>query len=380
MRIGIFETEHFEGAYPVIKLFDNGKNDITVFTYAKPYRQFQFLFAKKADKLSWVVRQENESKYRFVYRMYKDVRRRKIRLLYLNTISDNHVFYAWLIRLLPGVRVIVTIHNVNNYFFPRSITNFRQLVRASGKKSLVAAVKEFNVVSVTIVPYLQSLLPAHKKVHCVPGAVYEGVYHEVAPPTELKTIRLVVPGTVDVRRRDYEVVFELLEHCNRLSLPVSITLLGGHYGDAGKQILEKCRQYKQQKDNLIFYETDIVDQPEFDRVMNESHFVFIPTQVETVLSDGIPETYGKSSSSGNLFDIIKHAKPFISPTALALPEDLQAAALRYEDMATITAFLQMITQDATRYKELAKKAILSSENYTIVQLREKNPTLFEDAV
>ena len=47
MHVGIFETDHFEAAYPVIRLFDNGENDITIFVYEKSYRQLQFLPAGK---------------------------------------------------------------------------------------------------------------------------------------------------------------------------------------------------------------------------------------------------------------------------------------------------------------------------------------------
>ena len=43
MNIGIFETEHFEGAYPLIKLFDNGGNRVTIFTNSHCFRQFRYL-------------------------------------------------------------------------------------------------------------------------------------------------------------------------------------------------------------------------------------------------------------------------------------------------------------------------------------------------
>jgi predicted transcriptional regulator len=92
MRVGIFETTHFEGAYPVIKCFDNGANEITIFCYEESYRQFQHLFEGQMEKFSWVVKSQQDSKYKFIYRIYKETKSRKLDLLYLNTISDISFF------------------------------------------------------------------------------------------------------------------------------------------------------------------------------------------------------------------------------------------------------------------------------------------------
>src|SRR5581483_12014871 len=104
------------GAYPVIRLFDNGNNDITIFSYPVSHRQFQFLFANKPAPFRWIVKKEQESKYRFIYRIYKETRSNNLQLLYLNTITNNHFFYACMIRLLgKKIRVVVTLHDINTY-------------------------------------------------------------------------------------------------------------------------------------------------------------------------------------------------------------------------------------------------------------------------
>src|SRR4249919_393230 len=174
MKVGIFETTHFEGAYPVIRLFDNGSNDITIFTYEDSYQQFQFLFKDEMNRYKWVVKGRDESKYSFIRRIYSETRSRKLELLYLNTITDNYIFYSWLVSLLKPLRIIITLHSINNYFNHKPAFSIRRIVRTMGKKRLIGAAKEFNVVALTMVNYLKSRLPATKKVHCVPGAVYEG--------------------------------------------------------------------------------------------------------------------------------------------------------------------------------------------------------------
>src|SRR5947209_6596300 len=222
-QIAIFETEHFEGAYAIIRLFDNGENQITIFSYQPSYRQLQYFFKDEAHRFRWVTKDENESKYHFIYRMYKEVRRNNIQLLYLNTISNNHIFYALMIRLLPKVRSVVTLHDINGYFQFKFAFSIRRWIRYIGKRSLIRAVKEFSVVSGPMVPYLQSKLPAYKKVYNI-RAIFEGIQAACLPPAETGKINIVVPGSVDGRRRNYETVFELLQQCNQAGLPVSVTL------------------------------------------------------------------------------------------------------------------------------------------------------------
>src|SRR6476659_8071035 len=110
MKVAIFETTHFEGAYPVIRLFDNGINEITIFTYEESFRQFEFLFSKEMAKYTWVVKKNDESKYQFIMRMYRQVRSLHIDLFYINTIADNYILYAWMIKRLKPLRVVTTFH------------------------------------------------------------------------------------------------------------------------------------------------------------------------------------------------------------------------------------------------------------------------------
>jgi hypothetical protein len=375
MRIGIFETDHFEGAYPIIRLFDNGTNEITIFTYEEPYRQFQFLFGAQIHRYQWVIKEKDTSKYQFMRRLYRETKSRRIDLLYMNTITDNHLFYAWLIRRLGNTRIITTLHDINSYFHFKPAFNLRRWVRYIGKRWFIKTVQEFNVVSDTMVDHLKSKLPPHKKVYSLPGAVYE----MTTPPVSLltNTIQIVVPGTVDGRRRNYEIVFELLDACNQQAIPVLIILLGGFYGDYGQMILEKGRLYAQQHSNLLFYDAKVVDQPEFDRVMNEAHLVFTPTVINTILFDGIVETYGQSISSGNLFDIIKHAKPFIAPAALTIPDRLKSSCVPYHSIDDIVAFLKKIMHNGDLFNRLTKNAEQNSLQYTIEKVRERNRAVLE---
>ena len=378
MRVGIFETTHFEGAYPVIKCFDNGANEITIFCYEESYRQFQHLFEGQMEKFSWVVKSQQDSKYKFIYRIYKETKSRKLDLLYLNTISDNFIFYAWILRFLKGVRVVLTIHSINNFFWKLPSLNLRAVIRSVGKKQLIKQVNEFNVVAMTLVDYLRTKLAASKIIYTVPGAVYEQRKRELKPSENKKISRIVVPGVIDARRRNYQDVLQLAELINKTGMRISITLLGGLNKEFGSSIIESIKNSPDTAD-LKYYTAPVVDQPEFDREMDDADIVLLPATVQTYILDGIYEEYGVTQSTGTLFDIVKHAKPFIAPRNLRVDPFLEKSCLRYDSVDEILEIIQALEESPDVWQDLQQKAKIASTHYTIEAVRKRNPGLFENA-
>ena len=374
MRVGIFETTHFEGAYPVIKCFDNGENEITVFCYEESYRQFQHLFEGEMERFQWVIKKETDSKYKFIYRIYKETKARKIDLLYLNTISDNFIFYAWMISWLKHVRVVLTIHSINNFFWKLPNLSVRAIVRSIGKKRLISQVKEFNVVAITLVDYLRSKLPKGKTIYTVPGAVYTG-RKSATDSTDQKIRKIVVPGVVDERRRNYSHVIKLAELMNEAGLPITIVLLGGLSQEFGQRVKEMI-QNSPGKSKLNFYPDKVVDQPEFDSEMDDADIVLLPATIQTYILDGIYEEYGVTQSTGTLFDIVKHAKPFIASRNLRVDPFLENSCLRYDSPEEILEIIQALEESPEVWQALKEKAIQASTNYTIEAVRKRNSGLF----
>jgi hypothetical protein len=127
---------------------------------------------------------------------------------------------------------------------------------------------------------------------------------------------------------------------------------------------------------LHFYDEKTVDQDEFDRVLEQSHFIWNPSVLNTVLEDGVEETYGKSISSGNLFDVIRNAKPFIIPAELNIDHPLEQSCFRYNSETEIAAFLANFFRGGEDYSQLAQRAITASLAFTAQNVRERNKDLF----
>lgn len=372
MKIAIFETEHFEGAFPVIRLFDMPGNNITIITSEETYKRFTDLFLNDTNRYNWAILATG-GKFRFFHSLYKKIRNEKPDLLYINTISNNHILYALILSLLPIKRVVLTVHDINCLFESKFKWNFRQAIIHWGKRWLIKQVNEFNVVSDTMTGYLQTKTK-QKRTHNIPGAVFE---NKQSPQTIEGSLRIVVPGSLDKRRRDYEKLFELAAIANKEKIPLKIILLGGYTDDHGKSIAVRADTFEPGSCEIISYHTRVVDQDEFDRQMDAAHFVFIPSVINTHICGYIPETYGITKSSGNVFDVIKHAKPFIVPAELTISPQLQTSCFKYNSISDLIIFLKNLIVSPQQYNRWQQQALTNSLNYTIEKVRERNASLFE---
>lgn len=372
MQVVIFETEHFEAVYPVIRFFDRPGNTITICCYQNTYEQLQHMPGTDSSRYTWIIKPEAAGKISFIYRLFRYTQQQPTDILWLNTVSNNFLFYGMLVRFSPAKRVILTAHIINNLFAKGTLDSFKSRVRHWGKRYMMPAVKEFNVISSTLVPALQQFAP-QATIHCLPG----GIYEKISVPAQalfLNTLRLVIPGSIDKKRRHYETVLQLAEQLNNQKIRTVITLLGKPMGDYGNLVIQQARQLSKEYISFITYE-DEVAQNEFDRQVGEAHFILSPLIDTAVFDDGISETYGKTICSGNISDIIRHAKPFILPSHITLENPLTTAGFRYNNTQDIVSYLTAQVQNPALYHATALKITEAVGHYTIEAVRERNSTL-----
>lgn len=373
MKTGIFEMEHFEGAYPIIQLFDMPANQVVIFTNSYTYQRFVELFKEDIDRFQWVVIDKNRNRWLFFWRLYKAAKKHQLDLFYVNTISNNHILYAWMIGLLRINRVVLTVHDINCMF--RSPWSFqpRQFIHHIGKKALIKRVKEFNVISEAMIDNIREATRHQKKIHNLPGSVFN---IEQPVLTINDHIHLVVCGTLEKKRRDYDQVFELVKAAEGKQLPVYITLLGGYLDEFGRSVVQKAMALKLKYARLFVYDSKLVHQDEFDRQLNNAHYILITDVIDTAICFAIPETYGVTKSSGNVFDGIKHARPFIVPQKLRMPANLETSCFRYSSNNELIGFLSGLYQKKNEYMPWQQRALENSKQYTVARVRERNPSLF----
>jgi len=281
------------------------------------------------------------------------------------------MLYGWIAALLRPARVIVTIHDANNFFRSTFTLYPRKLVRHIGKKVLARYCSAFITVSEAMQRYITNTLGIQKQVSYVPAAIFDRGNNTPQAFAPSQRLRIVIPGSIDGRRRDYNKIFKLLEKINEHVIPVVIVLAGGPYKEYGQEIIEKCRVYASSNDNLVYYEAPVLDQSIFDMELDSCHFTWIPSVVKTTIADDIEETYGLTKSSGNVYDAVKHARPVLAPAALEMPVQLQSSTFAYQSIDALFDFLQSIIRSPNDYQRWAQQALSNAKTYTIENLREK---------
>jgi hypothetical protein len=306
--------------------------------------------------------------------MFERLRDISFDIIYFNTIADNFIHYADGIRKLDRNNIFMTLHDINGFFHYTPSLSIRRFIRFFGKQKLIALIPSFNVLSETLIPHLKEKVSSTKKIFNIPGSFFEPEKFTRIQYQKNEPLRITVAGSIDTRRRDYSLVFDLLNIANAQKINISVTLLGGFSKKYSGQIYSQCLQYIQSNNDLHIYETEIVSQQEFNRVMNDTHFIWMPLQPAAIVTDGTIEQYGTSISSGNTGDVIRYVRPFFAPAHFNIDSALQKSRCTYSSVTGIINVLKNL--DSAEYDRLQNAAFNASMNYTKEKIIAKNPELF----
>lgn len=124
-------------------------------------------------------------------------------------------------------------------------------------------------------------------------------------------LTVVIPGSVDEHRRDYDHIFNIL-NSKTFSQHIKFVFLG----KSGKGMVHRLEHLKNtgvhHNFSVQYYNTK-VPALEFDQVMREADVLWCPLQKITQFFS-TDEFYGKTKMSGNIGDAITFSKPAIFPS------------------------------------------------------------------
>jgi hypothetical protein len=370
MNFVIYDTEHFETTYALIRLLENHGNKITVFTNEKTGEVVKGMLKEDAGKIAWVIRKKNN--FSFVLDLYRYCKKNKTSWLFLNTVSFHHALFAALCFALKKTHTVLTIHAVNSFFSPKTGLTFKSYIRFSGQRWLSKTVSGYAVLLTSIAKYMTETYSIRKPVYCLPGGVYEGgtaVSNEIVEAD----LHLVVPGSIDEHRRDYAQVLELAFQLEARQRKTRISLLGAAKGEYGKEIIESCKRASLRFVDFHFYPGDFVDEKEYEKQLTGCDFVFIPLKDKFLKQDGREEEYGLTICSGSFFDAVRFAKPMIVPAYIEMSKELQPQCIPYTSLKNLADMLATATK--VQRENYASVAAANSRNFSVEAIRPTLPFL-----
>lgn len=120
-------------------------------------------------------------------------------------------------------------------------------------------------------------------------------------------VRLVIPGTIDFRRKNIRVIFDACSFLSREELQgIEVIFLGRPVSDQDAEFMVSFRHLL---GDSLFYYNSYVDDSEFDRVMKSAHIVLGVLNNVYVDKYGNCEEYGRTKDTGVEAHAIAYAKP-----------------------------------------------------------------------
>ncbi|MFN9709910.1 MAG: hypothetical protein ACK55K_00695 [Bacteroidota bacterium] len=369
MNVGIYELEHFESVYPLIRLYDERSNVIFLFVSPLVYNALYPKLTDSSADIKWVVKSDNQRIRSFLFKIFFQSKKIKLDKIFLHTVSNNHIFFVFFILLWSDPKKIyITIHEVRDFLFPRLSFNPKKIIYYLGKRMLYFISHHFVTISESTHNFLKKTIRNNISTYWIPGGIFEEKFYHM-PDNPSSCIRLVVPGSLDYNRRNYNDVFDFLLKAKEVNLPVEVYLLGGYLDKEGYSIIQKCQALSIDYPHLFFYDCEFISFDLFEEIMHKAHFIWAPSASYTMSINGVEEIYGISKVSGNIFDAIRYARPIIIPDTLNIDSFQHLSAFKYKNVNDIVSLLMDIVHEPNSYKIWVDKSLEVSGYYTIKNLR-----------
>jgi hypothetical protein len=369
MNAGIYDTEHFETAYTLIKILDTSCNKITIFTLTDLAPILKKMMGNDGADYNWVLLKRNKLINSYI--IYKHCRVNKIDHLFLNTVSQHHILFGILCVILKKARTVLTIHDANSFFKPTYKMTLRSVLQYVGKKLLVKKVTVFATLLSSTKQYIQETFKPKQRVVCIPGSFFETESYPVQHASS--TLKIVIPGSVDLRRRNYNFILELLPHLNTKNR-IEIVLLGGV--ERNNKILTQFKAFNSAMVKIKTYDQLFVDTEEYEKQIRTCDFILAPIQKFFQGESITPEEYGLSKSSGSFFDAVRFGKPLIVSADIMIPKEIQKQCIRYHSVYELAAFFEGVNSD--NKLQYNKMALSNALNFTLENIRKRLPLFFDN--
>ncbi len=348
-KIAIIELDHhFEVLLNSCKIFNELKYTTTIITKEKFFNELNRV--DKFEKINWIIWKESEKLTNFLRNNIKKINEND--LLIFNTFSRYFKEFSDL-QLLP--KTIVRVHNANAYFAPKQniklASDYFYLLKDLNyflinviyrrewkyRSQFIKKVNNFTFPTEIIKDYILSrgFLSLDKIVEPIPWSYISQDYDK---KKETKSVYITLTGSIDIRRRDYTLLYQVLAATrNQYNKKVILTFLGKPKNNYEKLTIKKFKKLETDKLKFVTF-LNWVPQNEFDEIMKKTDFLLIPLEKEVKFTI-YRELNGYTKISGNVNDIILYRKPAIISSAYPLDNVLKTVTRAYKNKEEFSRIL-----------------------------------------
>ncbi len=369
MKIAIYEIVHLDWIIPLAELLGKTSYEISFFVHNSMKKDLETALAENVyNKYEWVYLKEGNILFHYRY-LDEKIETNKYDIFWLNTSDSKHLVFAILKFKYSKMRLLVNIHAVNNFFKSKWSINIKRSLRHISKKILAKVTDTYLVNAERMSKYIKENKLTYKPCYTIAPVYYKEKNNNIL---NINTFTVVIPGSVDERRRDYKIALQAWKIFLRRKnlLAEARLILAGRITEYAKDIMNLYNIEETLKQTIVLYTKDIPE-CDFQQLMADASVILSPQVIETNTEDNIIEIYGITKNSGNSYDAIRHAKPFIVPDQLIIPEMLKLSTTRYTTAIDLANKLLDLFENTDHYKQQCQKAKESSEFFSYNATRDK---------
>jgi hypothetical protein len=348
MQLIIYETTHHENLPALLDLALSCSRNTVVFLDEMAYGNLQ---TESSPENRWpgvlfIQRTNGVSNRDFIRHLFAFIRQNNTATenihLHLSSLSNNYLFFALKLIRRPRIQVSLTVHEINlyRYLFFR---NLRDLTESIAKYYLHRRIRKFRALIPRMKTELEKYFP-RADTQFIPSRFYT----RVQVNAKGTPIKIVVPGSVESRRRDYDFLIRFAE--NHLKKPenkfhVELILLGYSGTEYGKNILDRLVGISSDYLKVTYFDHP-VSAAEYERQIHGSKIIWSPITVKTVGSRGQREIYGITKSPGLTADLIQFPKPTLVPAEFQIPFYFEHCMISYEGETDLLGHIARIAGES----------------------------------
>lgn len=310
----------------------------------------------------------NKNSFIKAFKIAKEINQSNIELVFINTLQNDWLFYFILVYFLDK-KILLSIHNINRFYKKSKLgknilKNIKRIIKNKIKCFILSKSSYINVYGVNLKNYLRNL-GEQKIITNLPFSCFLGenkIINSENTRDKEKKLKIVIPGGFSLKRRDYEMVYNVFKKLQNEEIELSLL---GYLTDVESEFcFEKFKKLKKVKTYDSF-----VTEKEFNLKMKEADIILGPTQKIIGSINETKEIYGLTKETGFTFSQITYGKSGITPDYIKKFKELETSTLSYKNEEELYQIILKLKNNSKLLNELKNNAIENSEKFKPEKLR-----------
>ena len=342
----IYETTHHENLPALLDLSEARFGRVIVFLRESSYRNIcgRDEPAARWPATEFIMQPEGCANRVFIRRLFVFLDKHRYSHLHLSTLDNNLLLFALRLCMASNLRVSLTLHEVNAWFiYPwRSLRDWTENL---AKLILHRRINHYSFFLPAMAETFRQRMPRATAVF-IPSRFYR-----TAPASTVRVPRpftIVIPGSVDGNRRDYEFVTDLFRHWlpgrAASDRPILLVILGDSHSPEATAIVASLKAMESARFAVLAF-NGYVPESTYEQQLAAADLLWSPLRLHKLGSRNNPEVYGQTTASGLTADLLLNDIPALVPEGFVLPDGFRTALLPYRSADEAGRLLDRLIND-----------------------------------